>query len=520
MKKRFGNLICLCIFALSIVLLMTSCQKHTHEFGAWTTVREATCTADGEQTRTCECGEKETQTVIAKGHTAGDAATCTEAQKCTLCNAELVAALGHAYGEWIIITPATNTEDGLREQICTVCGYANREVIPAIGSDGLAFTENADGTYRVIGIGTCTDTEVVIPATYAGKPVTSIGSYAFNGCGSLTSIVIPNSVKSIGDSAFYNCSSLTSVTIGNGVTNIGDRAFYYCSSLTEISVSGNNAYYCSENGVLFNKAKTKLICYPAGKTGTSYSIPASVTNIGDCAFGECSSLTSVTIPNSVTSIGRSAFYNCSSLTSIVIPNSVTSIGDSAFYNCSSLTSVTIGNGVTNIGDSAFYNCSSLTSIVIPDSVTSIGEEAFKGCSSLTSIVIPDSVTSIGYDAFYNCSSLTSIVIPNSVTSIGVWAFYGCSSLTSVTIGNGVTSIDQGAFDGCRSLTSVVIPDSVTSIGQFAFKDCSSLTSIQFGGTVEQWKAISFGYDWNRYTGNYTVYCTNGTVSKDGTVTYY
>ena len=126
------------------------------------------------------------------------------------------------------------------------------------------------------------------------------------------------------------------------------------------------------------------------------------TNIGDCAFYNCYSLTSITIPNSVTSIGDFAFYNCPNLTSIVIPNSVTNIGCYAFCWCHSLTSITIPNSVTSIEYGAFAHCSGLTSITIPSSVTSIGHGAFQCCTSLTSIIIPNSVTSIGYGAFYKC----------------------------------------------------------------------------------------------------------------------
>ena len=209
-----------------------------------------------------------------------------------------------------------------------------------------------------------------------GNGVTSIGNQAFYECTFLTSITIPDSVTSIGSSAFENCTSLTSVTIGSGVTNIGDYAFYKCTSLAEINVGSDNANYCSENGVLFNKAKTKLIKYPARRTEIEYIIPDSVKTIGAYAFEECTSLKSVTIPDSVTNIG-----NC------------------ALSSCTHLTNVTIGSGVTSIGSSAFYGCRSLTSITIPDSVTSIGYGTFIGCTSLKRVYIPDTVTTIGEKAF-------------------------------------------------------------------------------------------------------------------------
>ena len=199
-------------------------------------------------------------------------------------------------------------------------------------------------------------TSVTIP-----NSVTNIGYYAFEYCYGLTSVTIPNSVTSIGTEAFRNCRSLTSLTIPNSVTSIGNFAFFCCTGLTYINVASDNSNYCSVDGVLFNKDKTSLIQYPGAKQG-AYTIPNSVTSIGDGAFSGCSGLTSVTIPNSVTSIGNSAFSGCSGLQSIKIPNSVTSIGQYAFADCIGLASVTIPNSVTSIGNGAFYGCRGLTSV--------------------------------------------------------------------------------------------------------------------------------------------------------------
>ncbi len=342
---------------------------------------------------------------------------------------------------------------------------------------------------------------VTIPDTMNGLPVTTIGEGAFEGCTSLTSVTIPNSVTNIGDSAFRECTSLTSVSLSTNLT--GDIGFDGCASLTSIVI-------------------------PNGVTGIS--------------FAGCTNLTSITIPNSVTSIGDWAFWSCTSLTSITIGNSVTGIGWNAFADCTSLTSVTIGNSVTGIGWAAFACCTSLTSVTIPNSVTTIESGAFEYCTSLTNVVIADSVTSLGgawcdcganggYSsdgAFGGCTSLTGVTIPMSVTNIGTGAFRVCTSLKTITVDalnpvyssldgvlfdknqttliqcpggkagsytipSSVTSIESGitlwreectgAFASCTSLTSVTIPDSVTSIGGYAFCGCTNLTSAYFQGNA-------------------------------------
>ncbi|MBQ4368693.1 MAG: leucine-rich repeat domain-containing protein [Candidatus Methanomethylophilus sp.] len=148
-----------------------------------------------------------------------------------------------------------------------------------------------------------------------GNSVTSIREAAFYGCSSLESVTIPDSITSIGENAFDDCSSLESVTIGNSVTSIGNEAFAECTSLVSIVVDEGNENYSSEDGVLFNKNKTMLVQCPGGKEG-GYSIPASVTSIGESAFLGCSSLASVTIPDSVTSIGNYAFHSCNNLAEV------------------------------------------------------------------------------------------------------------------------------------------------------------------------------------------------------------
>ena len=153
---------------------------------------------------------------------------------------------------------------------------------------------------------------------------------------------------------------IKTVTFGAEVATVGDEAFADCSSLRQISVSSGNAEYTSVDGVLFNKDQTKLYCYPAGKTDTSYyAIPGSVTSIYSGAFSSCASLTRVDISAKVTSIGFQSFYECEALKEVHIPASVTTIANDSFANCRSLNAVYFeGNAPSACSAAAFNNCAS------------------------------------------------------------------------------------------------------------------------------------------------------------------
>ena len=294
------------------------------------------------------------------------------------------------------------------------------------------------------------------------KSLKTIGEEAFSGCGNLKNISLPDNLTTIGSDAFIGC-GFKSITIPSSVIKIGEP-FTCRNKLESISVSANNSAYSAENGVLFNKNKTKLITYPEGKVGESYTVPSSVNSIAAGAFTG-STLKSVTIPNSVKSIGNAAFFWCYNLEGITIPSSVTNIGDRAFMMCNTLTEVAVPNGVSKISYATFACCSSLKSITLPSSVKSIGDSAFAYCD------------------------FESITLPSSVESIEGSAFDGCKNLGSITIPSGVKSIEERTFWHCYGLESVTIPLSVKTIKSRAFDDCTSLADVYYDGTAAQWDKV-------------------------------
>jgi len=355
-----------------------------------------------------------------------------------------------------------------------------------IGTAGLAYEPIPDADYpieyRVSGY-TGSSSQVVIPAYYKGLPVTEIGS-----------------------NAFENNTDIISITIPDSVTSIGANAFTGCTNLTGITVDTNNQQYVSQDGILYNNAKTSFIHIPKKISG-SVTIPSSITTIAQGAFQDREDITSITLPFvggsagsndhfgyifGAASYGNNATSVPEELKTVVITGG-SSIGADAFNGCANIENITV-SGVSSIGLSAFAGCTKLESITLPfvgNSLNASSNDAIFGyifgaaIPAQSQTVVPESLktviitggTRINNTAFSNCLYIKSITFPNNITNIGQAAFNNCASLTDFNIPDSVQTITQSAFQNCVSLTSITIPAAAT-IGNGAFAGCRNLTDIR------------------------------------------
>ena len=296
--------------------------------------------------------------------------------------------------------------------------YADEENTVYTSVDGILF--NKEKTTLVVYPSGRKNTSYRIPGG-----VTSIGDYAFDGCG-LTSVTIPGSVTSIGSSAFSGCPSLKDV--------------YYAGTQTQWDAVQIGDY----NGYLF-------------KATLHFKFANSV------AFGSC---------------GDNLTWDIDADRTLTISG----IGAMVDYEYT-----TDDNGDRHTA--APWYAYSPTKLVIEDGVTYIGHYAFLGCGLTGSVTIPETVTGLGWESFGLCGGLTDVTILASLTKIRYGTFNGCTGLTSVVIPEGVPMIDGIAFAGCTGLTSIVIPESVTKIEWGAFKECGSLEDVYYAGNKTQWDEI-------------------------------
>ena len=256
---------------------------------------------------------------------------------------------------------------------------------------------------------------------------------AFQNCKELEVIDL-GSVKTIEQDILYGCDKVTTVTVPASVTALDDWAFRGCAKLTTIEVSSSSLYYASDNGVLFNKGKTALISYPAGKPDIAYTVPSTVNTIRQFSFFYNVLIETVTIPNSVTDIKSGAFTGCTSLKAININ------GNNS--NCVSV-------------DGVLFNKEMTTLILYPSK---------KAGSSFT---IPASVTEIKYDTFRECINLSSVNV-----AVGNTSFV---SIDGVLFN--ISRTELILYPGSKAGDTYTIPSSVNYTYDFAFDHSVNLKNI-------------------------------------------
>jgi hypothetical protein len=358
-------------------------------------------------------------------------------------------------------------------------------------SEGLEYAVDVTVSYCLVnGIGSCKDTELVIPSEYNGLPVVGIAgnafrscrdikkiilsdglrmicSSAFYGCEGLCDVYLPDSIISIGHMAFCECTSLRSIRIPKKAEHIGGCAFRSCPRLECISYSGKRsewqkictdyswdedtgAYtvFCTDGSIKKLSSRCMLLdkmtkdghrkTLPYVNRTISKGLEYSQNDDGTLAvagIGSCTD-TNLCIPASVdglpvTRIEKKAFKDCKDIESVSIPFGVEVIQSSAFYGCKRISHVTIPNSVYVIENAAFANCERLSEISIPNTVQHIASHTFTGCRSLKCAEIPDSAESIGMSAFEGCCKLESVKLPSALSYVDINAFKGCDSLTRV-----------------------------------------------------------------------------------------
>lgn len=362
--------------------------------------------------------------------------------------------------------------------------------------------------------------------------VRTIADNTFLGTANVKTIEIGDNVTSIGANAFLGGRSLETVIIGKGVASIGSDAFEGCAKLTGISVSADNAVYSSDaNGVLYNKAKTEIIKYPAGNTKTTFTVPAGVTDLKILSFSNALNLTSVTFSKDLKNIGASAFSGCNNISEVYFEGSEAewkevTIGSNnnailnakmtygrgeehghsytsyettvptctekgvRTYKCDcghSYTEAIAAKG-HDFKDNVCSRCSVKEFELLTDGTNAkvTGYNGVGGAVVINETIGGYKITAIGDDAFENKTEVTSITLPATVKDIGTCAFYKTGYYnTSSNWENGVLYIGSFLIEANDTVKGAyTVKDATTVVADFAFASAKELTSVTLPAGIE------------------------------------
>lgn len=339
----------------------------------------------------------------------------------------------------------------LLSAVCVLFAATACDAEPSV----LKYEAVGDG-YAVVGFEEgCTDTTVVIPAKFDGKPVTEIGAEAFFQNDTIEEVVLPKSIKRIGEYSFYNCPALRTFTLPDGITELGEGAFAYCNAIESVHIPAS--------------VETFGIGVFMGDEGlTSATLEEGLSHVGEYLFSTCTALSSVNLPEGITRIEYAAFQSCAALTEIAFPASLVDIEAYAFY----------GTGIENV--------------VTPQGLRHIGSDAF-GSSAVKTVTLNNGLRSIAQFAF-SSTAIESIDIPDTVTDLGIQCFYKCKNLKSAKIGQFCNYLPYGAFALCTSLETVIVPQQLDVVDS-AFAGCENIKDV-FYESEEVWQYYTVGDESN------------------------
>lgn len=398
------------------------------------------------------------------------------------------------------------------------------------GSKGLSYEVKKSGgkKYAICtGIGTCTDTDIIISSHYDGAVVTEIKSQAFKGNKKIKSVKFSNGLEEIGMYAFNGCTSLFSVTLPKSVTNIMQNAFYNCTNLFNICndsnldlVIGTSTYgdiannacniYNSNSGAdgvfktvgdyeMFEFSNNLFILKYNGDV-SSFAFPDGVTGLSKDLFRE-TDITTLNLPASVAYIGKNAFYNCASLKSVNVPanSKLERVGENAFMGCEALTEFNFGSTIYDYLNIDFATAESNplyysktlkidgktpTDIVIPNGIKVIKPNLFTNCLDIKSVTLSPTVEELQVSVFQNCTNLEAFNIQpdGNLKKLGFGAFRYCTSLRKLEFPISVEEIGMNVFEGCNSIQTIDFANNskIKTVGEEAFKRCTSLGTVFFG----------------------------------------
>lgn len=340
-------------------------------------------------------------------------------------------------------------------------------------------------------------------------------------------IVIPEGVTRIYIDYFPMGEKITSISLPESLEAITSIPLHNCPNFTKYTVHPDNKHFSATDGILYNYDKTTIVSYPPGKTGEVFTVPNSVTVIGESAFCYNEHLTRINLGYKITEIGTGAFASCTKITSFDIPDSVTTMGQSVFNGCSSLSNVVLSENLTGLEGRVFGKCPSLINLTIPRSVSSINGESFRDSNNLSNLTVdpanetfiakdnviftkdmktlvaashyltghytvPEGVEYLGNDCL-SWGNLESITLPSTLKSMGYEALCCIWNLDELTIPEGVTEMDHGALRSNR-FESIVLPKSLKIIPTSLLYDCDELTSVTISPGTTVIGSHAFAYD--------------------------